>query len=183
MNTLDNIKKHLDIETDKNTSHTYTGVYHDLFKDIRLKKMNVLEIGILSGGSLVLWDEYFPYSTIFGIDIKFDLVQYGQDRPSINFIKGNAYDEQTIETFKVNNILFDIIIDDGPHTLESQILCAEKYSQLLTENGIMVIEDVPSLEAAFTICNNFPKDTNKKYHIIDLRYCKGRFDDIMIIFK
>ena len=37
---------------------------------------------------------------------------------------------------------FDFIIDDAPHTLESMIDCIKLYHDLLTENGIMIIEDV-----------------------------------------
>ena len=183
MNKLDEIIKEFELLTDKNTTHTYTPVYHDLFKDIRHKKLNILELGICTGGSLQLWNEYFPNSHILGMDVTYQLLKQGMNEPRIQYILRDAYSHDTINKYKSNGMKFDIIIDDGPHTKESQEICAEHYPQFLKDDGILVIEDIQSFDDVFDICDRFPKDTNKKPYIVDLRYCKGRYDDIMIIFK
>ena len=66
------------------THHTYTEVYHQMFKDIRDNPMNIFEVGIgttnlgiLShmgakgspGASLRAWQDYFPNSMVYGADI------------------------------------------------------------------------------------------------------------------
>jgi hypothetical protein len=35
-----------------------------------------------------------------------------------------------------------MVLDDGPHTLESMIKFIEFYSQILADDGILIIEDV-----------------------------------------
>ena len=54
--------------TDKGTEHNYLEFYEHQFQNIRLEKNNILEIGVLHGGSLKLWNEYFPNSIIYGIE-------------------------------------------------------------------------------------------------------------------
>jgi hypothetical protein len=44
----------------------------------------------------------------------------------------------------IKNIKFDFILDDAPHTLESMILFIKLYSQIMTDNSILIIEDVQS---------------------------------------
>ena len=56
---------------DKGTAHSYIENYYKYrFKDLRLKKLNFLEIGVSTGLSLEMWSEYFPNSNIYGVDIE-----------------------------------------------------------------------------------------------------------------
>ena len=48
-------------------------------------------------------------------------------------------------TDKIKNIKFDIILDDGAHTLESMIKYIELYSKILNDDGILMIEDIPDI--------------------------------------
>lgn len=41
--------------TDKNTTHSYLPTYERLFSRIKNTTGNILEIGILAGGSIYLW--------------------------------------------------------------------------------------------------------------------------------
>jgi hypothetical protein len=60
--------------TDKLT-HGYIPRHEKNFSSLRIGKMNILEIGVggyddpKSGKSLRMWEEYFPNSMIYGIDI------------------------------------------------------------------------------------------------------------------
>lgn len=45
-------------------------IYENYFKELRLKKINILEIGIDKGDSLRIWRDYFPNANICGVDIK-----------------------------------------------------------------------------------------------------------------
>ena len=49
---------------------TYFEIYDDLFKKYRGKNITFVEIGVLSGGSLFMWREFFgPEARIIGVDL------------------------------------------------------------------------------------------------------------------
>jgi tRNA G46 methylase TrmB len=100
--------------TDK-YEHGYTEIYQQYFKNIKHKKLRILEIGIgggentkYGGNSLKMWAKYFPKSDIFGIDL-YDksLIDYRR----IKTFQGSQSDENFLAQFQ--NL--DIIIDDGSH--------------------------------------------------------------------
>ena len=83
---------------------------------------------------------------------------------------------------------FDIIFDDGPHTIESQKKCIEYYIPMLNNNGIMFIEDVQKIEDFDDLEEHFNEVTETlegKYSFekIDLRYVKDRYDDLIFCIK
>ena len=45
-------------------------IYEDYFFSLKNKKINILEIGIYEGKSLMIWKNYFPNANIVGIDIQ-----------------------------------------------------------------------------------------------------------------
>ena len=47
----------------------YLPYYWRHFRDLREDVRNVLEIGVQSGRSLRMWEEFFPNATIYGLDI------------------------------------------------------------------------------------------------------------------
>jgi hypothetical protein len=178
--------------TDKNTSHSYISTYERLFSSKKMFKNNILEIGIgepkqnkENGGSIKLWFDYFPNSTIYGLDIHDisnvnDIIK-NNDRIKL-FTSINAYDTTFIEnTFVKNDIKFDILIDDGPHTLDSMIFFVTHYLPLLNETGVLVIEDIPDITWINILIQNVPEEYRKFIQIEDLRHVKNRWDDIMLI--
>jgi hypothetical protein len=166
--------------TDKNTIHSYLETYEKVLKDKYLSCKNVLEIGIQRGGSIKLWNDYFINANIYGIDID-DGPKFLEEFKRVKCLKMNAYSKDSIDYFSNKNIKFDFIIDDGPHTLESMIFTLIHYSKLLTPTGILIIEDIPSIDWAYLferITNKYKENT----HIYDLRENKGRYDDIVFTF-
>jgi hypothetical protein len=167
--------------SDKDTTHSYLPVYEQLFHSKKDHDINIMEIGICHGGSIQLWYDYFKNGIVYGLDILpkhyfFDLIK---DRTKI-FPSTDAYDLQFIDkTFK--DVQFDFIIDDGPHTLGSMIFSAEHYSKLLKDDGILVIEDVQSMNWIPDIIASFPAELRQYVEVIDLRSKKGRYDDIMVV--
>jgi hypothetical protein len=104
------------------------------------------------------------------------------DHKRIKLYQANAYDLDFInKTFNAKGQKFDVIIDDGPHTKNSQIFCAQNYCHLLKEDGVLFIEDVhPSTVAASKIIDLLPKKFQARAEIFDLRKNKNRDDDILI---
>ena len=180
MNSINNIY------TDKGTTHSYLTLYETLLEPIKNNAKNVLEVGIgdfgiKNGGSLLLWRKYFANATIYGIDIlpiNRVLDELINDKTIKLFCNSNAYDEGFIlKNFK--DISFDVLLDDGPHTLESQENFLKLYSPLLSENGILIIEDIQKIEWLEYLKNKTPEHLKQYVRTYDLRKNKGRYDDIV----
>ena len=143
-NTLLELCKTHHYDTDKyydvKKSHSYIeNVYNELFAEHKHTALQVLEIGIQTGGSHLLWRDYFPNAMITGIDKYYCPELSGQDR--INQMQADAYNEEFIDTLRDD--FYDIIIDDGGHLIEQQMTFLKKYlPKLKKKNGILVIEDV-----------------------------------------
>jgi hypothetical protein len=172
--------------TDKNTTHSYLPLYDDLLKPIKDTAVNILEIGIgdfeeKNGGSLLLWRKYFTKATIYGLDIlpKNRILDEVINDSSIKlFTEINAYDSNFVSN-ELNNIKFDFLIDDGPHSLESQEKFIELYSPLLSENGILIIEDIQDINHLEILKNKTPDYLKQYIKTYDLRQNKNRYDDIV----
>ena len=61
----------------------YGPIYDRHFAPFREHSINILEIGVLKGGSMRMWEKYFPKANIFGIDINEECLQYQSDRTKI----------------------------------------------------------------------------------------------------
>jgi len=169
--------------TDKETSHSYLETYERVLSKFLEKSPSILEIGVQYGGSSLLWHEYFEESNLVMMDIS--------DQRGENIIKkmsperykfhiGDAYNEGSLENIRKENPLgFDILMDDGPHTLESQIFFIKNYIKLAKEGAVLIIEDIQDINHATILKEHV--DKNHKVEIVDLRSEKGRYDDIMII--
>jgi precorrin-6B methylase 2 len=168
--------------TDKNTTHSYCEHFYDIeFAKYQDDPISLLEIGVQYGGSIRLWEQYFPKAKIVGIDN--DLKKWAGPDQDLNFsdrvqiIEANAYIPETAS----NLGLFDIIIDDGPHTFESQSKCLELYCSHLKPGGILVIEDVQWKEWSLPLTIATP--IGLKTEFVDLIKVKGRYDDLLFVVR
>jgi hypothetical protein len=174
--------------TDKNTSHSYMGLYDTLLKNKKETAVNVLEVGIgdfgqKNGGSIKLWRDYFTKATIYGLDIlSTDRVidELLTDKRVVLYTSTDAYNDDFFTSHFLNkNIKCDFMLDDGPHTLESMKKFIKLYSQLMTDDGILIIEDVPNIGWIDILSNEVPEELKKFIKVYDLRANKNRFDDIV----
>jgi hypothetical protein len=170
--------------TDKNTLHSYLNLYQELLVSKKETAKNVLEIGINTlGGSIKLWRDFFTNAQVYGIDIKgseeiWDVIK-NNSRITL-YTRTDAYNADLFKTiFLDNNIKFDFMLDDGPHTLDSMIVFITLYSQLMTDDGIMIIEDVQSWDWIQTLTDSTPDSLKKYIKTYDLRGNKNRYDDIV----
>jgi hypothetical protein len=178
--------------TDKNTGHSYLEVYDILLKSKKESALNVLEIGIgdgnqgdTNGGSIKLWNDYFPNAIVHALDIlPLNSIWDGiKNNPKIIlYTSCNAYAENVVQTNFVNkNLKFDFMIDDGPHSLESMVSFIKLYFPLLADDGIMIIEDIPEYHWINTLTNAVPETSKKYIEVYDRRQIKGRYDDILFV--
>ena len=175
-------------KTDKNTTHSYLELYQKLLISKKETAKNVLEVGIgdfgeKNGGSIKLWRNFFTNATIYALDIlPIDRVmdELLNDDRVILYTSSNAYDNEFFTTQFLNkNIKCDFMLDDGPHTLESMKQFIKLYSQIMTDDGILIIEDVQSWNWINTLKNEVPDNLKQFIKVYDLRKNKNRYDDIV----
>jgi hypothetical protein len=171
--------------TDKDSCHSYTGAYELLLSPHMGKNINLLEVGIQYGGSALLWHDYLPESKLALVDPA-NLVHENIFNKMLShryiFYNQDAYSEETVG--KIRNDFregFDVAIDDGPHTIESQVLFLEKYIPLMKRGGVMVIEDIQDVGYVNILLESVPAFLRPNVRIIDLRSVKGRWDDLMFV--
>jgi SAM-dependent methyltransferase len=119
----------------------YFDIYHRHFARFVSQKVNVLEVGIYSGGSLEMWRSYFGEDChIYGVDIEEACKAYENDHISV-FI-GDQADRTFWRNLKDNVKDIDIVIDDGGHTPEQQQITLEELLPNLRPGGVYLCEDV-----------------------------------------
>ena len=169
--------------TDKNTVHSYLPLYEKLLISKKISAKNVLEVGIFNGGSIKLWADFFTNATVYGLDIIEDNKVWEGIKNKQNIIlhtSSDAYDNNFFNThFLHKNIKCDFMLDDGPHTLESMKKFIQLYSQIMTDDGILIIEDVQSWDWIDILTNEVPENLKPFIKTYDLRPNKNRYDDIV----
>ena len=173
--------------TDKNTTHTYLDLYQQLLCKKKETAQNVLEVGIGAfgggGGSIKLWSDFFTNAKVYAIDIvhENEVWEYLKNNERIVlYTSRDAYDDDFFKTeLSDKNIKFDFMLDDGPHTLESMQKFIKLYSQLMTDDGILIIEDVQAWEWTDILRNEVPDELKPFVKVYDLRHYKNRYDDIV----
>lgn len=175
--------QHLLYSTDKQNHHDYIVSYYDKeFSNLRDSEVRILEIGVLTGTSIRVWGNWFNKGIVYGIDNWFESKQPDlSDVSNAVILTANAYDLQTVAQFEDN--YFDYIIDDGPHTEESQLFTVKHWSSKVKPGGKLIVEDIKTPSRCETLAaesQNLPG--NYTYTVYDLRFNKGRQldDDILL---
>jgi trans-aconitate methyltransferase len=163
--------------TDKHTVHSYLEVYEGFFSRIRESCTNLMEIGVETGGSIKLWNDYFPNAIIYGLDVNIYQNQCRELTPRVRFIQADAYTSECAKTFETD--MFDVIIDDGPHSLESHYTILDLYYRCLKPGGYMIIEDIQDINHITILKQHV--DAEAHVTVLDRRSVKGRYDDIMFV--
>ena len=175
----------VDAGTDKNDPHSYIEPYGHLLGPYTNKKGSLLEIGVHWGASMVLWHEFFPHYNFCFLDSQNLLVEKNinkLDPKRYHYMIGDAYEENMRDNVK--NIFtdkFDVIIDDGPHTVESQIKCVDLYLPLLKVGGVMCIEDIQSNENLEILKQHLSSITNIAFYLVDMRWKSSVYDDMILV--
>jgi demethylmacrocin O-methyltransferase len=134
--------------SDKWGGHFYTPHYDAHFRNLKKKKLRILEIGVggyddphYGGASLRMWKQYFSNSLIYSIDIH-DKSPLEEKR--IKIFQGSQADEAFLRKVSDEAGPFDIIIDDGSHVAGHMLCSFKTLFPLLKDGGIYVLEDMQS---------------------------------------
>jgi hypothetical protein len=162
----------------------YKTIYDFLTTNFKKEdNINILEIGIGShnlsgsgGGSLIALSLYYKKAQIYGIDL-FDksFLNIG----NIQTIIGDQSSKKNLKSICNQLPNLDIVIDDGPHSLQSMIYFIKIFTPLLKDDGILIIEDVQDYDWLQILYDVVPNQLKKFVKTYDLRKNKGRYDDIV----
>jgi hypothetical protein len=127
--------------TDKGPSqHNYTELYERLFFPWKDESIKIFEIGIAGGGSLKMWQAYFPQARIFAADI---LPKSEFDNARVKtLVADQANRDQLQAAIDTSGSDIHILIDDGGHTMEQQQVSLGFLFKHVRPGGYYVIEDV-----------------------------------------
>jgi len=127
----------------------YLDIYHRHFAKFVGQEIHIVEIGVFSGGSLEMWKNYFGSKCqVYGVDIKEECKAYEGD--GIKIFIGDQADRRFWRRFKEEVPQVDILIDDGGHLHEQQIVTLEEMLPHLRSGGVYLCEDVVE------VFNRFP---------------------------
>lgn len=136
MRTLQDIAKACVIDKHKKR---YLEFYEQTFSPIRSDAIKLFEIGIFKGASMKMWVDYFPNAIIVGMDIEeTDIPRYRR----VTVLQGDQADKARLMEVGEAWGPFDIVIDDGGHTMHQQQTSLGVLFKFVKPGGIYIIEDL-----------------------------------------
>jgi hypothetical protein len=119
----------------------YFEIYHRHFARFRGAAPVLVEIGVHHGGSLEMWRHYFGAGArIVGIDNDPACERFGGD--SIEVLIGDQADRGFLAEVRRRVPHVDILIDDGGHTMQQQLVSFEELYPHIQPLGLYVCEDM-----------------------------------------
>lgn len=144
--TLPQLQAQRQFDTDKsNPIHTFLGrsyldVYEGLLADLRDRELTLVELGVLRGGSLRLWMEYFPRARVVGVDI--DPGARAHVPEGATFILGSQTNERAITAVLDDLPPLGVVIDDGSHYVPHMLTSFRFLWPRVMDGGVYVMEDL-----------------------------------------
>jgi SAM-dependent methyltransferase len=127
--------------TDKFNRHGYAPMYVEILKPFRGREMALLEIGVRTGASLCVWQQYLgPAAVIKGVDVNLSGIIY----KGLDVVRADATNASFAETLADNSM--DVIIDDGSHKPWDQWTSFSLLCGKLKPGGCYIIEDISKRE-------------------------------------
>lgn len=179
-------------KTDKGSIlHRYTEVYEYFFYPLKSSARKICEIGVLEGASLEMFADYFTQAVIYGIDIK-DASHLNSDR--IRTFVADQSDRKQLSAFvAANGSDFDLILDDGGHSMPQQQISFACLFKCVRPGGYYIIEDLQTSlldgyeaepgegNTTLTMIHRFVRsgeieskymtDEERKYLALNISYC------------
>jgi hypothetical protein len=158
-------------------AHNYTIYYHELFEKRKGETLNIFELGLGTnnldvpsnmgsngkpGASLRGWKDYFKNSLVYGADIDKRILF---EEENIKTFHCNQKDEKMVKEMWSNeflgNIEFDIIIEDGLHEFDANLIFLKNSLYKLKDGGVYICEDLK--EETVNSFNEIMKDLEQEF--------------------
>lgn len=147
---------------------SYFVTYHELFEQYRNKPITFVEVGVLNGGSLFMWRDYLgDQARIIGIDFNPEAKKW--ESHGFEIFIGNQADPAFWSQLYATIGNVDVLLDDGGHTYEQQIVTAVSSLACIKDDGLLVVED--------THTSYFKKFGYPSRHTF-MQWCKNVIDAI-----
>jgi hypothetical protein len=122
--------------TDKATYHDFCRIYEKELAHLKtLERPRILELGVLNGASLAMWQEWLPNAEVWGADIA---VRTNKEQRLIQCDLSKA-EHVILMHEQTGGGRFDLIIDDASHVWAHQRIA---FNILKHFADVYVIEDV-----------------------------------------
>jgi hypothetical protein len=119
----------------------YFAIYEHLFGRYVGTPVTFLEVGVLNGGSLLMWKEYFgPTARIIGVDL--NPAAKAMEAEGFEIFIGDQADPRFWRRLFEQVGRVDVLLDDGGHTNEQQIVTVVEAMPHIRDGGVLVVEDV-----------------------------------------
>jgi Methyltransferase domain len=140
MNDLERIFYHTDHRICQKWAH-YFRIYERFFAQFRgSDDFRMMEIGISQGGSLDMWRAYFGATAlIVGVDIDSRCRVYEDGRTVVRI--GSQEDPRFLRELAQEFHEFDLVLDDGGHTMTQQTMAFEFLYPTVRPGGVYMVED------------------------------------------
>ena len=125
---------------DKGHPHAYYIPYELYLSPLIGKAPKILEIGVLHGGSLRAWQEYFINPKLVAIDARRKWQKNVPD--NCTFCLGSSGDSKFLKQVVDAHGSFDVVIDDGSHHVEHQTQAFMALWASVKPGGLYAIEDI-----------------------------------------
>ena len=133
------------------TQHTrkpppYLETYQSLLAPFRDREISLLELGVHSGHSLLLWREFLPEARIAGLDLR-AAPENVAGLENVTYIRGRQEDRAVLDRVASAHGPFDLIFDDASHVGR---LTKASYLHLighLKPGGLYIFEDIAASTA------------------------------------
>jgi hypothetical protein len=119
----------------------YFEIYHRHLQKFVGQPVTLVEVGVYSGGSMPMWRHYFGKDCrVHGVDIEQACKAYEDAHTTIHI--GDQADRHFWKKFRAAIPQVDVLIDDGGHEPEQQMVTLEEMLPHLSPGGVYVCEDV-----------------------------------------
>tara|TARA_B100001758_G_C18355146_1_gene582247 strand:+ start:416 stop:1276 length:861 start_codon:yes stop_codon:yes gene_type:complete len=119
---------------------SYFHAYDNLLEEYIGKDITFIEVGVLDGGSLFMWQDFFgDKARIIGIEIN-ESAKIWRDHGFEIFI-GSQSDPIFWRDLFTQVGKVDVVLDDGGHTYQQQIVTVESCLPNIKNGGKIIVED------------------------------------------
>lgn len=157
----------------------YLPAYRMLFEPLLEIEGAVYEAGTDGGGGILMYSDYFlRYSDKKREFIACDIAPRPEGlnlNPDIIHYQMDAYTQAAADKIRSHGPL-TLCVDDGNHHAAAQRVFCTLYPPLLAQGGLLIVEDIQSIEHIAQLATAVPKGFYS--FAIDLRH-HGRHDNIL----
>lgn len=120
---------------------SYFHVYENQLQKYVGCNITLVEVGVFNGGSLFMWRDFLGVNArIIGIDLN-PAAKIWEKHGFEIYIGDQSADEFWLKFYQMVGKV-DVLIDDGGHTNQQQIVTAHHAIQNIKDGGLLIVEDV-----------------------------------------